>query len=346
MAEPGNLPAPRLRGTGVVLRDPLPWNDCIQLVQAAEDTGYDAVFVPEIAGREAFSQLAGFAGATERILLGTGVVTIWSRDPLTTAMAASTVHDISGGRLTLGIGAGLWPSSRRAAGPQRVRQSEEAHGPLAAVREYVETVRRALAGEQVGPTVPGGSGTSLGVIPEGPPPRIWLGALGDRMIALAGEIADGVLLNWCNPERVAAARKIIAEAARRTGRDPSDVTVAVYVRACLGVERSVALEALREMTAQYAAIPHYRRQFEQMGMGEEAAIATKGLESGQLAEVPESLVRAVAVIGGRNEALGRFDEYREAGADLVLNYPVASREPLSSILGTVLAAAPSPAIER
>ncbi|MGH2556107.1 MAG: LLM class flavin-dependent oxidoreductase, partial [Actinomycetota bacterium] len=72
----------------------------------AEDTGYEAVFVPEISGREAFSTLAGFATATTRIGLGTGVVTIPSRSPVTSAMAAATVHDLSGGRAVLGVGAG------------------------------------------------------------------------------------------------------------------------------------------------------------------------------------------------------------------------------------------------
>src|SRR6266496_2633952 len=81
--------------TGVVLRDPLPWHDLVETVEAAEETGYEAVFVPEIAGREAFSTLAGFALATSRIILGTGVVTIPSRSPVTTAMAAATVHDLS-----------------------------------------------------------------------------------------------------------------------------------------------------------------------------------------------------------------------------------------------------------
>src|SRR3989442_2706421 len=92
--------------TGVALRDPLPWSQFEQAVETAEETGYEAVFVPEIAGREAFSTLTGFAAATSTIRLGTGVVTTWARSPATTAMAAATLHDLSGGRLVVWIGAG------------------------------------------------------------------------------------------------------------------------------------------------------------------------------------------------------------------------------------------------
>jgi len=321
----------------VVLRDPLPWHDLIDAVGMAEDVGYEAVFVPEISGREAFSTLAGFATATTRLNLGTGVVTIPSRSPVTSAMAAATVHDLSGGRMILGIGAG----------DVRAVARMPAGGVLELTRRYVEVVTQTLSGEAVQ------AGDLFGVagfrleLSHGPvPPPVWLGALGDGMIRLAGEVADGVILNWCTPERVASARKLITEAAERAARDPAKLTVGVYVRACLGVEERVALRALRAMTGLYASFPNYRRQFERMGLGKDWARAAKAFEEGRSDEVPDSLVRALTVVGGRAEALARFAAYREAGADLVLCYPVATLEPLSSVLGTMLAAAPSPTLER
>jgi 5,10-methylenetetrahydromethanopterin reductase len=323
--------------TGVVLRDPLPWHDLVEIVETAEDTGYEAVFVPEIAGREAFSSLAGLALATSRIALGTGVVTIPSRSPVTTAMAAATVHDLSGGRMILGIGTGDLRAIARTPGA----------GVLDMTRRYAEAVRQALSGEAVRPDEAfAGAGFRLALrLPSGPP-RLWLGALGDGMIRLAGRVADGVLLNWCTPERVAMARRLLAEGAGAAGRDPADLTVAVYVRACLGVGEAIALGALREMTGLYASFRPYRRQFELMGLAEEAAAAASAFDQGRPRDVPETLVRALTVLGGRGEALARFAAYHQAGADLVLCYPVAALEPLSSVLGTVLAAAPSPALER
>jgi alkanesulfonate monooxygenase SsuD/methylene tetrahydromethanopterin reductase-like flavin-dependent oxidoreductase (luciferase family) len=325
----------RPTGTGLVLRDPLPWSDQREIVATAEQAGYSALFVPEIAARESFSTLASFACATTKVVLGTGVVAMWSRSPVATAMAAATVQDFSYGRLILGIGAGSRPPGADVPG-----------GATDRLRRYVATVRTALSGRRVPDDDPfGAAGFVLAPeLTDGPPP-IWLGALGDRSVGLAGELADGVILNWCTPERVAGAREVIAEAASEAGRDPATVTVAVYVRACLGMSERVALEALRSATAHYAAIPHYRRQLERMGLGADAAAAAGAIAHERFGEVPERLVRALTVMGGRREALERFAAYREAGADLVLCYPVPALEPSSSIMGTMLAAAPDPAIE-
>jgi len=247
-------------------------------------------------------------------------------------MGAATVQDLSGGRMILGLGAG-------SPGPGR------AGGAIETVRRWVGVLRSILAGESVTSPELGIEGFELALDLEEAPP-IWLGALGDRMISLAGEAADGVLLNWCTPERVAEAAALVRRGAERAGRDPGGVTVAVYVRACLGVEDAVALAALRPMTGQYAAIPHYLRQMERMGLGEDASVAARAFQAGRRDQVPEGLVRRLTVFGGRSEALARFQAFREAGADLVLCYPVSVREPFSSVLGTLLTAGPSTAIER
>jgi alkanesulfonate monooxygenase SsuD/methylene tetrahydromethanopterin reductase-like flavin-dependent oxidoreductase (luciferase family) len=318
------------QGFGIVLRDPLPWQHELEIVETAATTGYGAVFVPEIAWREAFSTLTEFARAGSGMLLGTGVVTISSRRPQTMAMAAATVQEVSDGRLILGLGAGEWPDR-----------------PLGAVREYVRILRELFAGRVItDDRIFGSTGAQLGLQPEVGPPPIWLAALGDGMLRLAGEVADGVVLNWCTAERVAAARRTVTEAAQAAGRDPAEIAISVYVRACLGVEEVVAMDVLRQATAQYAAHPHYRRQFEAMGLGDEAAVAAKAFEAGRPEQVPESLVRTLTVMGGRREAVAHLEAFREAGADLVLCYPVLALDPVSSLLGTVLAAAPSPAIER
>jgi 5,10-methylenetetrahydromethanopterin reductase len=355
MSMAGNRSSTSAGRTGLVLRDPLPWDDCVQVVKTAEETGYEAVFVPEISGREAFTTLTGFALSTSRIRLGTGVVTIRARSPVTTAMAAASVNDLSGGRFVLGVGSGT-PARRPGSESLEVQGTLEPSNArrlrppstLDLVRRYVAIVRQAMAGQMVqGDDLFGGvGGFRLDLQSSSSPRPIWLGALGDRMISLAGEVADGVILNWCTPERVAAARRILHQAADQAGRPPQDVTVAVYVRACLGVEEPVALQALRSVTGRYATIPHYLRQLQAMGLGEEGAIAAKAFEADRRDEVPDRLVRALTVTGGRGEALGRFAAYRDAGADLVLCYPVPALDPFSSVMGTILAAAPSPAVER
>jgi alkanesulfonate monooxygenase SsuD/methylene tetrahydromethanopterin reductase-like flavin-dependent oxidoreductase (luciferase family) len=294
------------------------------------------VFVPEIEAREAFGSLAGFAAATDRVRLGTGVVTVQARTPVTAAMGAATVNQASGGRFILGVGAGA-PH-----GPPGSALAPGGIKPLALVEEYVRVVRAILSGERADSAHLGVRGFRLGMEPGEPPPRVWVGALGDRMVALAGRVADGVILNWCTPARVAAAREILGASAQAAGRNPGDVTVAVYVRACLGIEETQAMPSVRTMTGLYASYPPYRAQLLAMGLGDQAEAAAAAHQAGRPEQVPESLVRALAVIGGRAEAVARFDEFRAAGADLVLCYPVvAGTDPLSSVLGTVLAAAPT-----
>src|SRR5207342_3330573 len=89
---------------------------------------------------------------------------------------------------------------------------------------------------------------------------VWISSLGPRSVTLAGRIADGVLLNWCTPERVAQARHAVRAAAEAAGRGPDAVTIAVYVRGSLGADPEAARAALRAAAGEYASYPAYARQ--------------------------------------------------------------------------------------
>jgi alkanesulfonate monooxygenase SsuD/methylene tetrahydromethanopterin reductase-like flavin-dependent oxidoreductase (luciferase family) len=272
------------------LRDPFAWPRLRDLVVAGESLGYQALFLPEIGAREGFATLSGLAGETRRLLLGTGVVPIASRTAKTTAMGAATVQERSGGRLILGLGAG--PATP---------------GALDRLRGYVEETRRLLR-------------EGLGLHVEAPP--IWIAALGPRATRLAGEIADGVLLNWCTPERVSRAVVEVREGAAGAGRDPGSVTVAVYVRGALG---DPAAAALRAAAAEYAGYPAYARQFAAMGVD---------------ARDPDEVVGAVCLPPDGGPARRRLDEYRAAGADLPVVYPVATSEGAEAVERVLRALAP------
>jgi alkanesulfonate monooxygenase SsuD/methylene tetrahydromethanopterin reductase-like flavin-dependent oxidoreductase (luciferase family) len=307
------------RGTAFALRDPLAWEAFAEIARSGQQLGYAAVFLPEITGRDAFATLAALAGETREMLLGTGIVPMTSRETLLTAMGAATVHERSGGRLVLGLGTG-----------------PAAPGALERLRGEVRALRALFAGE---PVEREGERVHLSLDPGSRVP-IWISALGPRAMRLAGEVADGVLLNWCPPERVAFARERIREGAEAAGREPSEVTVAVYVRACVEQDEAAALAALRVAAGQYATFPAYARQFEAVGLAEEAALALAAHRAGDPASVPQRLVRRICLLGGRIDALVRLDAYREAGADLPVVYPVPTGEPAPSILGTLLALAP------
>jgi len=229
----------RQRGpTAVALRDPLPWHDLEQIVATSEQTGYSAVFLPEIAGRDVFAALTGLAPGAPSLTLATGVAAIVSRTARITSMAAATVAERSDGRMVLGLGTG----------PAR-------KGALDGLRAYATAVRVLLDGGAV-------DGERLTLdIPR--PVPIWVAALGPNAMRLAGEIADGVLLNWCPPERVAFARERIREGAERAGRDPASVRVGVYVRSVVG-QGAAGDDGLRTAAQGYASYPAYRRQFEEV----------------------------------------------------------------------------------
>jgi alkanesulfonate monooxygenase SsuD/methylene tetrahydromethanopterin reductase-like flavin-dependent oxidoreductase (luciferase family) len=269
-------------GLGFALRDPYPWVDLTTLVRRAEAVGYRAVFLPEVGARDTLATLVGLAGETRTLLLGTGVVPLPSRSANLLAMAASTVQERSGGRLILGLGTG-----------------PAIPGALDRLRDTVLALRAAFAG---GTGEVDGRGVRTVLTPATPPP-IWIAALGPRATRLGGQVADGVLLNWCTPERVARARQEVQGAAAATGRDPSTVTIAVYIRAALTPGSDVAA---REAASEYASYPAYARQFEAMGLDPAD---------------PDEVVHGV-MITGASMAAERLEAYRAAGAELPIVYPI------------------------
>jgi alkanesulfonate monooxygenase SsuD/methylene tetrahydromethanopterin reductase-like flavin-dependent oxidoreductase (luciferase family) len=293
---------PRQPPLGFALRDPYPWPELAAVVAAGERAGFQALFLPEVGVRDTLAALTALAGETDRLLLGTGVVPLPARSPSLLAMAAATAQERSGGRLLLGLGTG--PS---------------VPGALDRLRATVLALRTAFAGgsgEVDGDPVR--TGLPLPAIPQ-----IWIAALGPRATRLAGEVADGVLLNWCTPERVASAISQLAGGAARAGRDPLDVTVGVYIRAALA-EGSGA--AARTVAAEYASYPAYRRQF-----------LTMGLDPSN----PDAIVRGV-MLDDAAMARDRLEAYRAAGADLPIVYPVLPAGPPSAAaaLDTLRAIAP------
>ncbi len=311
---------PRRRRTAFTLRDPFPWPLFAELARLGERLGYEAVFLPEIAARDTLVALGLLAGETERLRLGTGIIPMPARTPMLTAMAAAAVQERSAGRLLLGIGTG-----------------PAAPGALDRLRELVGALRGLLAGERMEIDA---QTRQLSLVPEHPVP-IWLSALGPRAVRLAGSVADGVVLNWCTPERVAEAVGVVREGAEAAGRDPAAVTIAVYVRAGLGTEPDETMRAMRVAAGEYASYPAYAAQFARMGLGGEATAAAAAHASGRSDEVPEALVRAVCLIGSDGAARERLNAYREAGADLPVVYPIACGEdPAASVAATLRAVAP------
>lgn len=314
-------PSRQLSGTAFALRDPWRWPDFAALARGGEAQGYSGVFLPEIAGRDAFAALTALAGETSTLRLGTGIVPMNARTPQVTAMAAATAHERSSGRVIVGLGTG-----------------PAVPGALDQLRSLVLALRKVFRGEVASVD---GREVRLSLALESPP-QIWVSALGPKAVALAGEVADGVLLNWCPPERVEAVRSQLAEGAGRAGRDPAAITVAAYIRASLGEDRAAAMTALQEAAGEYAGYPAYARQFDQVGLGPEAREAGAAHVAGRPQDVPERLVHAVALTGDQARARARLQDYLDAGLDVPVIYAVAAGgDPLGSVRATLAALAPT-----
>jgi probable F420-dependent oxidoreductase len=341
----------RPRGVGLVLRDLLPpagphallpVGTLVALAALADRLGYDSLWVPEGRGRELCSLLGAMARATRRVRLATGIMPIFSRPPALAAMAAATLADLTGGRFLLGLGAGH-PSVVEDGYDQTYRR------PLDAMREYVEIVRRALAGGRVafGGRVFRVRAFQLEAAPRSPVP-IYVAALGEQMLQLAGQIADGVILNWMSPARAAWAADRARRAARDAGRDPRDLTIVCFVRAAVTQTPEAAWQVLRRLVATYAAMPAYSQMFATAGYaGEmaavEAAWASGGVDAAAAALSAE-FVADLGAVGDPAACRARIDAYHAAGVDVVAAYPFPfGADPAASLRGTVEALAPGQA---
>jgi alkanesulfonate monooxygenase SsuD/methylene tetrahydromethanopterin reductase-like flavin-dependent oxidoreductase (luciferase family) len=313
--------APERQAMGFALRDLRPWEGLVDAVREGERLGFGRLFIPEIpGGRDAVATLSALADVAGGIGLATGILPMNAREPLVTAMAATTLQERSGGRFVLGLGTG-----------------PAAPGALARLGDLVAVLRGLLRGEAVEVD---GRRLRLSSPPE-PPPPIWLSALGPRAVRLAGAVADGVLLNWCTPERVAAARAELAEGALKAGRDPGDIAIGAYIRACLAPDEAAALAAMRVSAGEYASIPAYRRQAAALGLGAEADAAAAAFRGGRPDRVPEGFVRALGLLGDGEAARARIARFREAGLTLPIVYPVATADAVGSTLDTLRALAPA-----
>ena len=253
--------------------------------------GFESVWTPAGGVPDSFHVCAAWSQDTS---LRTGISVVpaarmWT--PLGLAAQAATLAQLSSGRFVLGLGTGGYgPGFWASVGlPDR---------PIAVMREYVTEVRGLLAGQQVaaGPILaragadPGAPGwprsASLGVAGL-PPAPVYLAALGPQMLRLAGEVADGVLLNWATPERIAVSREQVDAGAVRAGRDPGTVPMTMYIRVCIDEDVAAARRAFGAQVLGYAmgrpGTPQragYRGLFAQMGFDAELSALERRRDQG------------------------------------------------------------------
>ena len=311
------------------LQDKHPIRDGMRYAQFADQCGFEAVWQAESRlVREATVPMAAFAAVTERIAIGSGVVNNWTRNVGLLAATFSTLDDLAPGRIRLGIGAWWDPLAARV-GIRRRR-------PVQAMRETVEVTRRLLAMERV--TFHGEfvdvADIEIDIVHGDRSPKhvpIYIAATtGMRMMELAGEIGDGVLLNYLvGPGYNRVALEHLAIGAERVGRTLDDVDRPQLVVCSLDDDRSLALDRARELVTQYLGQqPHIGEAsgVDHSLLEEIGAIlgwpATHEQIERAMALVPDEVVQLVTASGTADECREKVAEYVAAGCTCPVLYPL------------------------
>ena len=285
----------------------------LALARRADSLGYESLWVTHGIGRDALLTLSAYAHVAPHAGLGSGVIPIYPRHPVLLAQEALTLSDISGGRLRLGIGVSHKSVMADALGLDMGR-------PLEVTREYVAALRSALAGrvQHQGARYRVNWQSGLPRLPA--PPPILLGGLGPRMLELAGEIADGVVLWLAAPAYV---REQALPAIRRgraaAGKSLEGFEIVAAVPTALTADRAAAVALFRIELTRYLALPFYRAMLEQSGFAAEIRSYDRAPKP---ESVPDRLVAALGGIGDFRTVSAFVMAYREAGVTLPAIRPI------------------------
>jgi F420-dependent oxidoreductase-like protein len=307
----------------------------LELVTEAERLGYDSAWVAEAYGSDAATVLAWLAAQTSTINLGSAVFQIPARSPAMAAMTAATLDQLSGGRFRLGLGL---------SGPQ---VAEGWHGqrygrPMARTRDYLSVVRMALErrrvtyqGETLELPLPDGPGKALKltIAPAQARLPIYLGAMGPKNLALAGELADGWLGFLFAPEHAGGFRDHLAAGAARAGRDLDGFDVAPNVQVHISDDLAAARDAMRPFLALYIGgmgsreRNFYTEQAGRYGFEQAARQVQEHYLAGDRAEamaaLPDELIDLVTLCGPAGRVRERLAAHRQAGVGTLIAAPMA-----------------------
>jgi 5,10-methylenetetrahydromethanopterin reductase len=311
------------------VQDAHPIREAMGFVRRAEELGFAAVWQADSRlVRDATVPMAAFAATTERIAVGSGVIDIWTRNPARLASLFSTLDDLAPGRILAGLGA-WWDPLATKVGVTRTR-------PLGVMREVVESLRALLRCD--GPVTYDGAfvqldGVELDYVHQERRAKrvpIYIGATGMRMMELAGEIADGAVLNYLvSPGYNRRAIEALATAADRGGRTLADIDRPQLVVCSLDSDRDAALDAARLLVTQYLGQqPHIMAAsgvpaelLEDIAKvltwpaGHDEVVAASKL-------VPDEVVQMLCAAGTAAECRAKVAEYVATGCTSPILYPL------------------------
>ena len=310
------------------LQDAHPIREGMEYVKYAESRGFEAVWQAESRlVRDAIVPMAAFAAVTSKIKIGSGVINNWTRNAAIISTTFLTLDDLAPDRIICGIGA-WWDPLAKNVGITRSK-------PLKAMREVVTVVRDLLAmknvtfhGEFVNVT-----GIEHDIVHGRREPRhvpIYIGATGMQMMELAGEIGDGVVLNYLvSPKYNAEALAHLEIGAKKAGRKLEDIDRPQLVVCSVDTDRKKALDGARKLVTQYLGQqPHIMKA---SGVSQELLDeigkvlhwpATEEDVERAMKLVPDNVVQLITASGAPDEVRRKVAEYRANGCTCPILYPL------------------------
>jgi len=287
--------------------------DHAELAREAEGLGYTDAWSFEVDGVDCFSPLAVIAGAAPTMRLGTAIANVYTRGPATLAISAAGLAEMAPGRFCLGIGAGSQPIVESWNAGVFVR-------PARRVRETATFLRQAFSGERV---VFRGQTFSVDGFrlsrPLAAPIPIHVAALRPGMLRVAGEVGDGVVVNWLSADDVPQSLAVVRAAARAAGRDPDSIEVTARLLIHVDPPSPESEIAVRRHLTAYLNVPVYRAFQEWLGRGDALAAMwsawARGDRRAAVAAVPASVMDALIIRGSTSEIRTHVRRYLDAGVD-------------------------------
>lgn len=299
--------------------------EMIELAQLADEIGMDSIWMSDhLCFRDSLTTSMALLASTKKIKVAAAPMSPYSRNPIITAMSIATMEEFAPGRVLASPGTGNAAALKEA--------GMESPHPLQTMREYVEILRQYLKGETV--SFHGKmfqiDGAKMGFVPS-TSIKMYITAVRSRMLQLAGEIGDGVLLSaGCAPAYISKCADESAAGAQRGGKLPEDVDVAGFVTAAVADSAQLAIEANKQFLAYIFRNVHHAENIRLGGgkvdqQGLAASVAKRDWEAAKKF-ISDEVVFAHSVAGTPSDCARQLEAFTKGGLDLPVILPTGTQE--------------------
>jgi len=316
------------------LNHPYTVREVIDYAVLAEKAGFESAWMADESFlRDIIPYLSGMALQTKTLKLATGIINPFTRSSIMIAQTIATLDELSHGRMILGLGAG---------GSIVEKVGISYDKPLTKVKESIKIIRDLIAGKEVtfngitqsySGAVLGRASSTWSLFGEFIPPRknlpIYVAAMGPKMLQLAGELADGVLLSaGCPIGGLKFVVENLKRGSQKSKRNYRQVDIAAYVPACLDPTRGEK-SVLRKLIADFITSPAGASYLPKSSTKKDVVRREGGLTlSGsdiRASEISDEILHQSAAFGTRNDCVSTIESYRKAGVNLPIIFPIGKK---------------------